>query len=356
MSASRPRALLGVALALAVGGGLAACASDGPGFTTPDDDTGDDTTPAPDDDTSEPADGVHYLVSALPYSDPSSPSLVELDADFQAVWTWTAPAGKGTLGAVREADGSTLFVEVSFPPDLSATLRRIDASGQETFSWDGPGDAPLQFAHGVAVTPEGNYVVGDTGNFRVLALRPDGTELWRLSFDDGVGGPRAPNGVAVRDLGGGEVRLAVTLLEGAFDQVAAFRLGAEDEAPLPLFAVPEEAGEGEVSWPHGPRIEEDGGVVFCSAAYGAIVRLGPDGDEEWRLPQEEDGGMLVFPRDALFTGTGQLLIPDNAAELLVIDDPFGAFEVVEATPLSGGYWIGEVPCGPGGGPPCLGGG
>ena len=304
-------------------------------------------------DTLDP-DGLHVLVSSDIFLDGAA--LVELRPDLSPSWVGELEPESGALGAVRLADGDTVFPHVQSPPAYVSAFERMGPDGE--LRWSLSDLTLIGFSHGVQVTRDGTYIGLDTVSGRIIAFDEAGALLWSVDVDvEGVS--HNPNGLSVLDDGAGPVLIATTLLErsgsGLPDLLALWEAPDAQSPPVLRWRVEVADRTGDGAWPHGPRLAPDGTLTACHSANGQIVGYDPvDGTELWRLPETGEEARFAFPRDALFLEDGSLLVADAAAELIRIADPFGASQVVGAVALPGLFGLTPIPCGPDGGLPCLG--
>jgi len=301
-----------------------------------------DTAPFVWEDTLDP-DAVHLLVGSTPGEGNDGHPLEELAADFSPRWALDFGDTSGTAGAIRHPDGSTVYARTWPPPTLTSALEAVDADGARLWSLDSF-FAPTSFVHGVVETPDGDFLVADTTQARVVAVDATGAELWELSWAES-GAAHWPNGIALATGDDGVTRLAVTLLyeggDDTSDHVELWRLGARGDVPTREWSWPPEGVDATQTWTHGPQILADGTVTAALAGRGQVVGI-RDGAVAWTIPPEP--GALGFPRDAVFLPDGSLLLADAASELLRVADPFGAFVVVAARSTPGIYSVGVLDC------------
>lgn len=300
-------------------------------------------------------DQVHLLCTNLPSME-DQPDLLEVGMDLADRWSYGA-TNSGALNAVREADGSTLYARTAFPPDLTASIDKVDAQGQLLWSYADLFLAGMGFSHGVVKTPEGDYIALDTSGVRLFSFDAAGTELWDMSFTTL---PRygSPNGITLATLSDGQAWLAITMLQRdesqGSDMVALFTLGDRVTPPSLVSWFDLSLPGGGLSWPHGPRFLGDDQLMLSLGSIGQVVALDLEGTEQWRIPTGSRLGTLSFPRDAAFLPDGTLVVADAGIEVVRIADPFGAFEVVSARYMPGVFTAEPLLCGTDGALPCLG--
>ncbi len=299
------------------------------------------------------ANSLHILASSTPVPGDPGHSITEYSAALDPGWTLDLSGEDGTSGTVRQANGNTVFVSCALPPDYSSTLAEVDPAGNLLWSEDDFFAGEFAFAHGLAMTPAGDFLIVDTVMARILAVDPQGELIWELSLTTD-GGSRLPNGLALTTDADGVSRIAVTELAHAdpqaCDRVQVFRLGSRTEVPTVEWTYTAEPGSAGRLWPHGPRFLADGSLLVSFAALGQIAHF-VDGAPVTVVPPV--AGMLAYPRDVLVLPDGTWLIADGGAELLRIYDPYGRFELVDMVPAPGIFGLAAVVCGPDGGLPCL---
>lgn len=302
----------------------------------------------PFEDTLDP-DLWHLLVSSTPGVPGEGVAIEELALDFSSRWQHTLE-DDGSAGAVRRPDGQTWYARTGLPPDFGFSLEAVDEGGELLWSRTGDGLGSVGFLHGLVETPEGDLISADAVFGRIFAADTEGNLLWDIAL---AGEGRMPNGLGIAVGDDGVTRLAVSQLRrneiAAGDQVSVYRLGARDEPPTLEWSWPPEGQVEEGVWPHGPRFEADGTVVFVLAAQGRIVGV-RDGEELWRIP--EGPPIFGFARDALFLPDGTLLVAEAASEIVRVADPFGSFTVVDSVSTPGVFNLNPIVCG--GDRPCFG--
>jgi DNA-binding beta-propeller fold protein YncE len=205
-------------------------------------------------------------------------------------------------------------------------------------------------ARGLAVAPDGHIYIADTGNHRVLALRPDGTveRQWgsattaaapgqfRLLSDVAV---TADGGVATVDNDGdlqfftprGEVKqrlAAVTSNGNGLDATPDGRLWVADTSNnrVAIFAAGALAGElrgggadapNHLNQPLDVAVAPDGSLYVADLAP-RLVRLNPQGQVTGEWPTEVGGGVAV---SHLAVWHDRVIMTDPERSRLVILDP-----------------------------------
>jgi len=310
------------------------------------------TEPVPFTETLDP-DAIHILAAGSPApGDPGHP-LTELSLGLDPRWSLDLDDDDGIADALRFADGSTVYARSALPPNFDAALERVEADGSLDWSQDAFLGGVPTFLHGLALSPDGDYVVTDPIQARVVSVSEAGDVQWELSFRDDAGN-RLPNGIDIATGPDGVARLVVSLLvfetSDLYEGVEVYRLGGRTEVPTLEWAFFGGPGSTDRRWPHGPRFLDDGSVMVSFAALGQVAHL-VDGELDWVVPEEP--GVLAFPRDVQVLPDGTWLVADGASEVLRIFDPLGRFEVVDAARTPGVFGLSLVTCGDGGGLPCL---
>jgi len=339
---------------------------------TPDDDASDDDVSdddtAPDDDASDddaaPPTGTHFLLTHDGWANAHpDPVVAELDGDLDLVWALDLGDGYAAQGIWRYPDGRTLYTRIESTPPNDAMLELADAEGDVAFSWELQGLGGLSFTHGVVVTPDGDYVLADTDGFRLIAVDSDGDLLWSL---DGLGEdtdwPGLPNGIDLKDQGGGDVRLLVSIRgsreypPGTYvDQLIEYRMKGRTEPPELIWAWPSPVDPSELVLAHGPRFGPDGIRMICSSDHDEVVAVDADANPLWRLPPAGREDTFIQPRDAILLEDGRLVVADSGhGDLVIVEDPFGAFVEAQRVSAPGVFAVRELACGATDGLPCLG--
>lgn len=299
-----------------------------------------------------PPDALHILAAGSPAQGDLGHPLTELSVDLETRWFLDLPEYDGTAGTARQPNGDTVYVRSSLPPDYASALERVDADGNLLWSHDEFFFGDFAFAHGLAETPDGDFLIADTVMARVIAVTEDGELLWELPFTGST--TRLPNGLDLQTGTDGVTRIVVSELfrtgPETSDRVEVFQLGGRTDVPTLEWTFTGGEGSSERLWPHGPRFLEDGAVLVNFAARGQIARL-EAGVVDTVVP--EVPGVLAFPRDTLVLPDGTWLVADAGAEVVRIFDPLGSFQVVDAVAVPGVFGLARVDCAADGGLPCL---
>ena len=289
-------------------------------------------------------DAVHLLINSTPGTGAAGHAIEETAVDFAARWVLDQSDGSGSSGTLRLPDGTTVYAHSWPPPDYGSALDAVDPEGNLLWQERDFFRNARAFVHGVVMTPDGDYILADTIESRIVAIDPTGTVLWEQSWREDVG-VHWPNGITLRTDDEGTTRLAVTLLysvgDYTNDRVELWRLTSRLTPPTREWSWPPVGTDTHATWTHGPHIIEDGTVTAALSATGSIIGL-RDGERSWQIPPGPSP--LAFPRDATFLPDGTLLIADAASEVLRVADPFGAFTVVDSHTANGVYSIDLLDC------------
>ena len=101
--------------------------------------------------------------------------VVELDADGVELWSYGGGAPSLRFpSATRLENGNTLIADNS-GLDGAATVTEVTPEGEVVWSYD----EGLWRIYGVARLPDGDTLINDQGNGRLIQVAPDGTVTWR---------------------------------------------------------------------------------------------------------------------------------------------------------------------------------
>ena len=101
--------------------------------------------------------------------------IVELDAVGVELWSYGGGAPSLRFpSATRLENGNTLIADNS-GPDGAATVTEVTPEGEVVWSYD----EGLWRIYGVARLPDGDTLINDQGNGRLIQVAPDGTVTWR---------------------------------------------------------------------------------------------------------------------------------------------------------------------------------
>lgn len=291
--------------------------------------------------------GYHLLISGqMVLANEDAPGVYEVDEHGEMTWNAPLELGTGGFGAARADGHETLIAWTQIGTTLTSGLLRADRDGNTLSRYDEGSAENLSFPHGIAHHSAGQIVVGDGWSGDILAIDSHGDIVWRLATPD-LGFGQVPSGLRVFQVGGRPLLIATLLGEGPldsgmrYDQVVAWWI--DGSSPQLAWAFPPEPDSSSVLWVHGPQQMADGSFLVSSAGLGQIVHIDAEGNELERLPPSDDPYRFAFPRDAVETPDGDLLVLD-ATELLLVRDPFGDYTVEPVRELLFGYSVDLLDC------------
>jgi hypothetical protein len=215
--------------------------------------------------------------------------------------------------------GNLLVTDGGAPPDGSGGgVYEIDRAGRILWSYT----AGLSFAHSADRLPGGRAIISDTGNDRVIIVRPDGAVIWSsdaIALSDGSH-LRYPNDAEALPSG----NLLITdrdnhrVIEVAADGTIAWQFG---QTGLPG------AGASRLNGPHNADRLESGNTIICDSNNNRVIEVDPAGAIVWTF-----AGGLDWPRDADRLPDGNTLICDTNND-----------RIVEVTPSGAAVWEHPVP-------------
>jgi streptogramin lyase len=260
------------------------------------------------------------------------------------------PATEARLNEPRSiaVRGSILYIADSMNDRIRAVdlrtgvIRTVVGTGARGFAGDGGSALAAKLAEprGVAVTPDGDVIVADTGNDRLRRIDADGSAGWPLT--DGVAGASSPSGGgdpawASNSAAGSSAADGYRLVgadDGVFTFGAAVFVGSAGSLPLRQPVV------GAASTPSGRGywlVAADGGVF----TFGDARFLGSTGGIRLNQPIV---GMAPTP-----TGAGYWLVAADGGIFSLGDARFygstGGLRLVRpivgmaSTPSGAGYWL-----------------
>lgn len=263
-------------------------------------------------------------------------------ANLEVVWDWHVRSAWPELSHKPhglDLDGDRLIVAmldyfsdagvVELDVHTGALIHTLRAP-QGTV-WGGePTPNNLRFTHNT-VRDGDTYISSDTHNQRVLATDADWNMLWEINREtspDALLRSRfsQPNDVERVQIQG-EERLLVST-RGDFCNFVL--LYAPDEPLRPhdppwrlVFRYPPEADAMALLENHNPRPMEDGsGFTVADSGHDRILGVSWEGELLWSLPDSScESSILDWPRDAVYTPKGTLLVGDTLHDRIVELDP-----------------------------------
>lgn len=175
----------------------------------------------------------------------------------------------------------------------------------------------MMYPSGLDVDPSGNAYIADTGNDQVLALRPDGSRMWRV----GVRGTKAPGRFSnPRDIAyiAGKLYVADT----GFNRVDV--LNASNGSWVTAWGThfTSAIGISRGNQPNGTPVvlvtDDQQNAVFEFTTGGALIR-------KIQLPLGTGAGDFNMPRDAATDSAGNIYIADYANDRVVKLTPTGGW-------------------------------
>jgi streptogramin lyase len=185
-----------------------------------------------------------------------------------------SPAAVGIDRPLQVAVGADGHV---FVTDRGQTVTELTDTGQVVRRWGGPGTGPGRFrlySGALAVGPDGDVYVADTGNFRIQVFAPDGTFVAEY---------------------------------GGYGQ-----------------------GPAQFVWPSGIVVGDDGTMYVADDRAATVTALSPSGRQLWRrgTPAETDPDLVGHEHLGGVDAAGELVTAnDDAGKVLYLDS---AGDVVDA--------------------------
>ena len=250
-----------------------------------------------------------------------------------------ASSGSSTTGSTSGSTSGSTTGSPSGSTTGSSTTSGSSGSGSTTSSGsssgaDAGGDASDGGTKGDATTEggeagtvEGNAVIADQYNNRVIEVDSHGTIVW--TFGDGKATPGATSVVSPNDA----ERLAngQTLISGTGDPsggaqgdkaCAALDAGACSDNRVLLVSqdggiVWQYGAHGELSGPVAAVMLSSGNVLITDQGNNRIVEVTQDGGVAWQYGPNDGGSTLTGPNSAVRLANGDTLIADEGANRVV---------------------------------------
>ena len=212
----------------------------------------------------------------------------------------TAEEIKTPLGVERFADGSTLIVDSPrLPPGAVCRVLLIEPDGQVAWIFD----EGLDFPHSADLQENGNMIISDTDNDRVIEVDSNFDIVWNsdmIAFSDG----------AVLDYpNDANILPGDTILITDRDNHRAFET---DRAGNILWQFGETGVPGfdntHLDGPHNADRLDNGNTIIADSNNDRIIEVSPSGEIVWTFGFRAG---LNWPRDADRLDNGNTLITDS---------------------------------------------
>jgi outer membrane protein assembly factor BamB len=256
--------------------------------------------------------------NGLLIADRGNGRLIVLDPAGQIVWTFpvegsfSKPTPFNADDAFFSPDGKTITANdegrhVIYRIDV-ATRKVLWSYGHLNQKGHSPGylNTPDD-AYGL---PNGDIIVADINNCRVIQIAPDGSIVrqWGKTLDCHTNAPityGAPNGDTPLPDGG----LLITQIHGS----RVDRISPTGEL-LWEVKVP-------ISYPSDAQLDENGNIVVAGFTNpGTVVGVSPDGKLLWRYAPTSGPGRLNHPSLAMPLGNGLVSVNDDDRNRIVVID------------------------------------
>ena len=280
--------------------------------------------------------------------------IIEIDRQGRLLWFLPPNCGEiGLAGSVQWLPTDTLLIADPF----RHVVVEIDRSGNVIWQFGEAGKpsnalSRLSSPGSARILPDGQRVIADTRNHRVLLVAEDGTSrqlepqagefcdpMWATVLDDGhflvcdTGNRRVvetdPAGRIVWQWGNATPQRHVlsyprsveltddrkyVVADTAHDRVVEFDAGRVRERPVQL--------QPSLFWPRCARILPSGGMLIADGRNGRIVEIAEQGHVLRELREIDLDGCksLSDPHDVRMLPNGHLLIVDSSQDLVVEAD------------------------------------
>ena len=255
--------------------------------------------------------------------DTANTRLQKFTADGVFQWSVGGPgSGPGQFARIQNGPGPTGIAvdndgHVYVADTWNHRVVKLDSQGRFVTAWGGfvntQGDQEVGQRHprefygprGVAIGPDNNVYVTDTGNKRVLVFDRDGQPLRQWGgAGTGPGNLDEPVGIAVDEAG------VVYVADTNNGRIAVFNAEGQPVAQWPV-----------MGW--GPNIYQepyiaigDDGVYVTSGPTRSVMRFDRQGNLLDQR-QEIDGETLMNPTGIALTADGQLIVVDTGAHAVL---------------------------------------
>lgn len=260
-----------------------------------------------------PSDGSALGGYDVLIADRGNARLLLVNPAKQILWEYhftDAPGGEGADDAFFADNGRSIITNLEHGQDI----RKIDiASGQVTWEYGRTGHkgaAPgmLDFPDDAYQMPNGNIMVADIRNCRIIEIAPDKSivrQAGRTGNCSGQPGTLAtPNGD--RPLANGHVLVSLIRGHGLEELDAHWK-------PVLKMTLP-------IRYPSDPQPTRDGNIIVAGYTHpGPIIEIARDGHVLWTYAPQK-GGTLNKPSLAAELPNGNIIATDDLnARVVVID-------------------------------------
>ncbi|MFX0132728.1 MAG: DUF1349 domain-containing protein [Candidatus Hodarchaeota archaeon] len=220
---------------------------------------------------------------------------------YDASWTQV----QSVVDVERLANGNTMFVAMNSTGQRSAIIEVNDSGGIEwIFNPDGTNATLgiLDWTHDADLLPNGNVLIADTGNDRVIVVTRSGDMIWE--YNPGISVMDYPNDADL--LPNGNILIDVRDLDKVIEVNYTTKSITWEYNP----------GSSMLEGPHNADRLPNGNTIVCDSRLGgdgAIIELNSTTKETvWYFNGKDNGSSaLKWPRDADRLSNGNTLIADS---------------------------------------------
>ncbi|MBD3188847.1 PQQ-binding-like beta-propeller repeat protein [Candidatus Bathyarchaeota archaeon] len=182
----------------------------------------------------------------------------------------------------------------------------VDTNGSEIWSHTGAGGLDFDFPHDADRLENGNTLIADTGNDRVVEINPDGEIMWQWNAFDHFDPADADGGIShlndVDRLANGNTLICLRNLDAIVEVEPSGAIAWQYGGPH----------AGLLDHPHNPDRITTGNTIICDSGNRRVLEITPSGEVTWNYkPMDGDEPFFGWPRDADLLPNGHLLVSDT---------------------------------------------
>ncbi|MHA1999198.1 MAG: aryl-sulfate sulfotransferase [Promethearchaeota archaeon] len=193
----------------------------------------------------------------------------------------------------------------------SGKISEYTLEGELAWEIGRAGGLDLNWPHDADRLPDGNLLIADTGNDRVVELDPEGGVVWTWRAWDHFDVNQADGATShlndVDRLANGNTLICLRNLDTVVEVAPSGQIVWSYGSP----------GSPALNHPHNPDRLLNGNTMICDSENNRVIEVNPGGNVVWNYHPNFDGKpVLGWPRDADLLPNNHILISDTRVDLL----------------------------------------